>query len=179
MNFPVELDDWIENPEAREDENVDRDVYGLQPFYPLPAVRMNAIPELSSRNSRRSLETLDVLLLRYRRVLSLIAYRVLGSHEEAEDAVQNCIRVASDRAPRFDHEGAFRSWLARVLIDEAVTILYKQSRSTRGSGDHDCQSSLEPANQQREQPGLLFSAACECGPSASDRFAHITFDQSK
>ena len=69
---------------------------------------------------------MDVLLSRYRPVLSLIACRVLGNHEEAERAVRNCIRVASDSAPRFDHEGAFRSWLARILIDEAVTILYNK-----------------------------------------------------
>ena len=144
MNFPVELDDWIENPKAREDRNVDSTMYGLQPFYSLPAVRMNAMPELRSENSRRRSETLDVLLSRYRRVLSLIAYRVLGNHEEAEHAVRNCLRAASDGAPRFEHEGAFRSWLARVLIDEAVTILYKQSSSTRGSDDHDRQSSLKP-----------------------------------
>lgn len=138
MNFPVELDDWIETPKAREDGNVDRDMYGLQPFYPLPAVRMNAIPELRSENSRRNLETLDVLLSRYRRVLSLIAYRVLGNHEAAERAVRNCVRIASDSGPRFDHEGAFRSWLARVLIDEAVTILYNQRSSARRTGDNDC-----------------------------------------
>jgi hypothetical protein len=137
MNFPVELDDWIENPKAREDGNVDRDMYGLQPFHPLPAAGMNVMPELRSGNSRGSLETLDVLLSRYRRVLSLIAYRILGNHEQAEDAVQNCLRAASDRTPRFDHEGAFRSWLARVLIDEAVTILNKQRSSTRGPGDHE------------------------------------------
>jgi hypothetical protein len=104
MNFPVELDDWIENPKAREDRNVASTMYGLQPFYPLPAVRMNAMPELRSENSRRR----------------------------------------SEGAPRFEHEGAFRSWLARVLIDEAVTILYKQSSTTRGSGDHDRQSSWKP-----------------------------------
>lgn len=167
MNFPVELEDWTENPEAREDGNLDRDVYGLQPFYPLPAVRVNAILELRSMNSRRRLEALDVLLSRYRRVLALIAYRVLGNHEEAEDAVQNCIRVASDRAPRFDHEGAFRSWLARVLIDEAVTILYKQSRSTRGSGNHDRQSSLEPANQQRNQFSVDAAFYCSSAKAAS------------
>jgi len=126
MNFPVELDDWIENPKAREDRNVDRDMYGLQPFYPLPAVRMNAMPELRSENSRRRSETLDVLLSRYRRVLSLIAYRVLVNHTEAEDAVRNCLSAAVDCAPRFDHEGAFRSWLARILIDEALLILHKK-----------------------------------------------------
>jgi hypothetical protein len=28
MNFPVELDDWIESRKASEDENVGRDMYG-------------------------------------------------------------------------------------------------------------------------------------------------------
>jgi hypothetical protein len=157
MNFPVELDDLIENPKAREDGNVGRDIYGLQPFHPLPAIGMNATPELRSGNSRGSLEALDVLFSRYRGLLSLIAYRVLGNHEEAEDAVQNCLRAASIRAPRFEHEGAFRSWLARVLIDEAVTILNKQRRATREPGDHDCQRLLEPANQRR--CGCLLTAA--------------------
>ena len=130
MNFPVELDEWIENPKTHEDANVDRDLYGLQPFHPLPAVGSNAMPESRSEHSQRSLETLHVLLSRYRPVLSLIAHRVLGNHEESERAVRNCIRVAAVSAPRFDHEGAFRSWLARILIDEAVTILYKQRRSS-------------------------------------------------
>ena len=100
---------------------------------------MNAIWESHLRSkdetlshSQGNLEGLDVLFARYRSVLSLIAYRVLGNREDAEEAVQNCLRLASDRAPRFDHEGAFRSWLARILIDEAVTILHKQRSSTVG-----------------------------------------------
>jgi len=36
-------------------------------------------------NSQETLEALDILLSRYRRVLSLVAYRVLGNHEEAEE----------------------------------------------------------------------------------------------
>ena len=131
MNFPVELDDWIESPKAREDEIVDHNMYGLQPFYPLPPIRTNATPKFRSRSSRGSLDTLDVSFSRYRGVLFLIALRVLGDREQAEQAVWNCIRVASDRAPRFNHEGAFRCWLARILIDEAVTILYKQESSAR------------------------------------------------
>ena len=100
---------------------------------------MNAVLESHLRSedetfshSQGNLEALDVLFARYRSVLSLIAYRVLGNHEDAEVAVQNCLQLASDRAPRLDHEGAFRSWLARILIDEAVTILHKQRSSTVG-----------------------------------------------
>jgi len=139
MNFPVELDDWIENQKASENQNVGRDMYGLQPFPPVPSVGRNTTPRLRSgkedetlNNSQGSLEALDVLFSRYRHVLSLVAYRVLGNHAEAEDAVQNCLRTVSDNVPKFEHEGAFRCWLVRVLIDEAVSILAKQS-STRGS----------------------------------------------
>ena len=73
-------------------------------------------------NSQEKLEALDILFSRYRRALSLVAYRVLGNDEEAEYAVQNCLRTAADSIPRFEHEGAFRCWLVRVLIDEAVLL---------------------------------------------------------
>jgi sigma-70-like protein len=139
MNFPVELDDWIENQKASEDENIGRDMCGLQPFPPVPSVGRNVTPQLRSgkeyetlSNSQGSLEALDVLFSRYRHALSLVAYRVLGNHAEAEDAVQNCLITVSDNVPKFDHEGAFRCWLVRVLIDEAVAILNKQS-PTMGS----------------------------------------------
>jgi Sigma-70 region 2 len=141
MNFPVELDDWIENQKASEDENVGRDTYGLQPFPLMPSVGRNATPQLRSGkkdetlgNPQGRLEALDVLFSRYRHLLSLVAYRVLGNHAEAEDAVQNCLLTVTDNVPKFEQEGAFRCWLVRVLIDEAVTILAKQS-SMRGHLD--------------------------------------------
>lgn len=31
--------------------------------------------------------------------------------------------AASGNTPRFEYEGAFRSWLVRVLIDEALVLL--------------------------------------------------------
>jgi RNA polymerase sigma-70 factor, ECF subfamily len=77
-------------------------------------------------NSQRNFEALTILSLRYRHALSLVAYRVLGNHEEAADAVQISLRAASNNAPRFESEGAFRSWLVRVLIDEAVILLSKR-----------------------------------------------------
>jgi DNA-directed RNA polymerase specialized sigma24 family protein len=95
---------------------------------------MNAMLESQARsedetlsNTQGDLEALAILVLRYRRALSLVAYRVLGNHEEAEEAVQNSLRTAADNVQRFEHEGAFRSWLVRVLIDEAVILLNKQS----------------------------------------------------
>jgi DNA-directed RNA polymerase specialized sigma24 family protein len=60
---------------------------------------------------------------RCRGALHFTACRVLGGPEGAELAVQNCWLRASRNPPTFDREGAFRSWLLRILIDEASTFL--------------------------------------------------------
>jgi RNA polymerase sigma-70 factor (ECF subfamily) len=61
--------------------------------------------------------------LRCRPLLRFLAGRVLGTDEGAEDAVENCWTRASRNPPDFEYEGAFRSWLVRVLIDEALVVL--------------------------------------------------------
>ena len=55
-------------------------------------------------------------------LLEFLACRILGGHEDVEMAVQNCRIAASRNPPRFEYEGALRSWLVRVLIDEALAI---------------------------------------------------------
>jgi hypothetical protein len=61
--------------------------------------------------------------LRCRPLLQLLAWRILASDEEVEKAVQNCRITASRNPPRFEYEGAFRSWLVRILIEDALAIL--------------------------------------------------------
>jgi hypothetical protein len=39
----------------------------------------------------------------------------------------NCLFSASNRVTAFDREGAFRSWLVRIAIDEALAILHGSS----------------------------------------------------
>lgn len=63
------------------------------------------------------------------RVLHFIACRILRDKQKAHRAVQNCWWTASRNPPHFDSEGAFRSWLARVLIDEALSILCESQRA--------------------------------------------------
>jgi hypothetical protein len=133
MSIRAHLDDWIETSNVREDGNVSHDMFVSQSLHPLLAAGMNPMSELRLRNydktlstSQGNLETLDVLFSRYRRVLSLVAYRVLGNHQEAEYAVQKCLLAVSDNVPRFEYEGAFRSWLVRALMDEASLILHKK-----------------------------------------------------
>jgi DNA-directed RNA polymerase specialized sigma24 family protein len=68
-------------------------------------------------------ELFDAWFSRSREILRFLASRVLGSAEQAEVAVYNCWLTASQDPPAFEREGAFRSWLARVLITEAVAML--------------------------------------------------------
>jgi len=57
------------------------------------------------------------------RMLHFTACRVLGGSERAEEAIESCWRKASRHPQRFEHEGEFRSWLLRVVIDEALVLL--------------------------------------------------------
>jgi hypothetical protein len=98
---------------------------------PALALRSEDEDEILS-NSQGNLEALDVLFSRYRRTLLLVVYRVLGDHNQAEDAVQRCLQSAASRnVPRFENEGAFRSWLVRVLIDVALFILQEREWAAR------------------------------------------------
>lgn len=61
-----------------------------------------------------------------RPLLYFIAGRVLENPGDAEEAVRNCFFTASRDTPEFQDEGAFRSWLLRVVIDEALLIVRRQ-----------------------------------------------------
>jgi RNA polymerase sigma-70 factor (ECF subfamily) len=78
-------------------------------------------------------EASNVLLSRYRQLLYRLAYRVLRNHEDSEDAVQNCLLLAFSKLPGFKHEGAFRGWLARILFNEAVSILRQKNHASNSS----------------------------------------------
>lgn len=72
---------------------------------------------------QRDRDTFEMRFSRSRRLLYFIASRILGDSEHAEKAVHNCYFSASREPQEFEHEGAFRSWLVRLLIDDALAIL--------------------------------------------------------
>jgi len=61
---------------------------------------------------------------RYRGLLHFVAHRVLGNSDRAHIAVQNCLDLASRDHKAFDSEGAFRGWLVRIAIDQALASLH-------------------------------------------------------
>ena len=85
------------------------------------------------RKDREDLLEFDARFWRGYRLLLFIACRILGGPEQAEKAVENCWHAASRNPPQFEYEGEFRSWLLRVLIDEALALL-RESRSADAIG---------------------------------------------
>ena len=84
-----------------------------------------------ARAARENIEMFNERFSRYRGLLHFMAGRVLGRSERADLALENSWLAASLNPPRLDNEGAFRSWLFRILIDEALAILRKDSRASR------------------------------------------------
>ena len=81
---------------------------------------------LISRGLRGDQDALHVLFTRYRRLLYCQAHRLLRNHEEAEDAVQSCLLLAFRNLSTVKSQGSFRSWLVRILINEALTIIRRK-----------------------------------------------------
>jgi DNA-directed RNA polymerase specialized sigma24 family protein len=81
----------------------------------------------TNEDSQTSLDSdaslFDRRFWRSHRLLQFIAFRILNDPEQAKKAVESCLHSASACAPHFESEGAFRSWLLRVLIDEALLLL--------------------------------------------------------
>jgi DNA-directed RNA polymerase specialized sigma24 family protein len=93
-------------------------------------------------------------------LLHFVAGRVLGGPERTEDVVENCWLKASRNPPRFEYEGAFRSWLVRVLIDEALAIL----RQNQPSAENEIRlrrDSFGARNQLHDREVVLVGAATE------------------
>jgi DNA-directed RNA polymerase specialized sigma24 family protein len=90
--------------------------------------------EPDGQSAEESRTTFDLRFSRSYRLLHFVAHRILHCLEEAEVAVKNCYRTASRNPPAFSNEGAFKSWLVRILIDEATLLLHsKQSAAAAPS----------------------------------------------
>jgi DNA-directed RNA polymerase specialized sigma24 family protein len=98
------------------------------------ARKMGTTSYIFREPARESLATQENLAIfndwfsRCRGLLHFVACRVVSSPEQAALAVENCWVTASRKRPRFDQEGAFRSWLVRVLIAEASAIRQDRNR---------------------------------------------------
>jgi len=78
--------------------------------------------DTQQRAEQQQWTTFDIWFSRCQNTRHFLAGLILGDSGMAKDAVENCRTQALGSLPCFESEGAFRSWLARVLIEEAITM---------------------------------------------------------
>ena len=94
----------------------------------------------------------EALVKRYQRCLFNVAYRMLGSYDDALDSTQNAFIKAYEHLERFDTSQRFFSWLYRILRNECLNVLRDRRPSEQLpldlSGDAP-RDSLEASERQR------------------------------
>jgi DNA-directed RNA polymerase specialized sigma24 family protein len=88
--------------------------------------------ETRSPTSRKQFDKLDEWFSRCHNTLHFMARLILGGSDMAERAVRNCRFRASRSRLSFESEGPFRSWLLRLLISEALSILQRSHTEAPG-----------------------------------------------
>ena len=92
----------------------------MSQFTPQGHTRRNHRSEKSTYKTSET--SFDLYLSRCHSLLHFTAAHILGSPGKAEIAVRNTISVASQHPARFQSEGAFRSWVLRILIEQSLLL---------------------------------------------------------
>ncbi|HEY3175449.1 MAG TPA: sigma-70 family RNA polymerase sigma factor [Candidatus Polarisedimenticolia bacterium] len=65
----------------------------------------------------------DMLVLRYRKEVYRIAYRITGDHAEADDLAQETFCRAYSALDRFRGESSVRTWLCRIVSNLSLNVV--------------------------------------------------------
>lgn len=75
------------------------------------------------------------LVNRHKEYAFTIAYRILGSREDAEEAGQDAFVRAFKALPNFNREAKFTTWFYRIIMNAALTIQQKKKIQTEDLDD--------------------------------------------
>src|SRR3954470_2531888 len=79
-------------------------------------------------NSDMDQEATYVEIDSYRRELQLHCYRILGSVQDAEDAVQEALLSPWGALPSFEGRSSLRTWLYRIATNRCINMLRDSGR---------------------------------------------------
>lgn len=98
----------------------------------------------------------QVLVSRYQRPVYNVAYRVLGSAEDARDVTQIAFMEVAARLEAFDPDHRFFSWVYRIALNAALNVLRHRRReeSMRAAGAPDGPGPADPESRARETEAM-------------------------
>ena len=118
------------------------------------AARDAALVERFKKGDARAL---DELFRRHREAAYGIAYRMVGSREDALDVVQESFIHVIRGIQAFRGQSAFRTWLYRIVTHAALD--YRRWRALRAADSLDAETAAEPAAAGPSEPSPLDEAA--------------------
>src|SRR5919204_4458317 len=95
----------------------------------------NMSQSLLARAARGDQDAFRELTDPYRRELQFHAYRILGSMQDAEDALQETLLSAWRGLPRFEERASLRSWLYRIATNRCLDALRDAARRPPAAPD--------------------------------------------
>jgi RNA polymerase sigma-70 factor, ECF subfamily len=104
------------------------------PTYPDPAVPVHD-DSLVARLQRGDSAAFEVLVRRHGGRLLSVARRLLGSNEDAEDAVQESFIKAFKAIHTFEERAQLHTWLHRIVVTTSLMKLRERRRKPQASID--------------------------------------------
>ncbi len=92
------------------------------------ATRTQSKPQLYERLRSGDTRALADLYERYAKVVYNVAYRFVGTAEEAEDVLQDVFVGLPDVINRFEGRGSFEGWLKRIAARTSLTRIRVRKR---------------------------------------------------
>jgi RNA polymerase sigma-70 factor (ECF subfamily) len=91
---------------------------------------LNIHEELIARCKAGDREAHYKLYKLYSRAMFNVSYRILGSEEDAEDALQEAFISAFRSLESYRGDAAFGAWLKRIVVNKAINLLKKRKHET-------------------------------------------------
>jgi len=136
--------------------------------------------DLTSRARAGDEAAFRELVDRYRHELQVHCYRILGSAQDAEDALQETLLAAWRALPEFEGRSSLRTWLYRIATSRCLNMLRADSRritvnNAPPSAPQAWQNPPEPTRMSdvpwlEPYPDVLFEQIADMQPGPEARY---------
>jgi RNA polymerase sigma-70 factor (ECF subfamily) len=86
------------------------------------------------------MDAFATLVGRYQTRVYNAAYRICRNRADAADIAQSVFLKALEALPRYQEQAAFHSWLFRIAVNTALTVLRRRSQLPRATSSRDGQT---------------------------------------